>query len=181
MKQSFKIAILVLTLVVPALVYVFLKSFGENRYALPFFYQDEIAVAGCADFTSPHSVDLAGVDFADRQFTFLLISDKPEADKVKALNRIVTKFDGGRLVILRSDTSDVHELDTRLFSREKLDSIASCILFLEQNFDSDVQMEDRIVLVDRNHHIRGYYNIDEFDELERVDVEIKILLQEYSY
>lgn len=58
MKILSKALLLVFLLLFPLLFYLFLQFFGENRYALPIYYQDRI------------NKELPNIDFQDNQYTF---------------------------------------------------------------------------------------------------------------
>ena len=78
MKSPLKIGILVLTLVVPILVYLFLRTFGENHYRLPKYFPKDVIENNTSGIkkidTTFHTIpnfkvkDQNGIDFSLNTF-----------------------------------------------------------------------------------------------------------------
>ncbi len=59
MNKFLKIGILLLTLAIPIFIWLFLKNFGQNQFALPAYYQDSTpSIEGCQNLESPHDVSM---------------------------------------------------------------------------------------------------------------------------
>ena len=157
--MSKKILYLFLALLLPALIFVFLKYFGKNEFDIPVYYQD-------------------GVKESDNDCHVTVNGQYLVADSV------LGKWNWKQSSILVSFAADKEnkELRQRL-SEEKLENllviqltesdrkIKECVLLAKDPWDA--------VLIDSQKRIRGYYKLGHRDEMDRLDVELKILLKKY--
>jgi len=160
-----KSAYLFLALLLPALVFVFLKFFGSNKFDIPVYYADSVSVAPyCsgmirAPYTLPDSV---WKYFPSRKTANVALMSR-DRDDVKEVTDLVSGELGNKVDIVD-------------FEKLNLDSAArsywtTCV-FLAEN-------PRLTVLFDGNGRIRGYYDIRGLDEIDRLRVELKILLEQY--
>jgi protein SCO1/2 len=208
MKKS-KILILLITLSFPVILYLFLRSFGQNEFDLPVFFENEEKI-----FCDDSNMSIGNIELIDlNQANFIKMSELYEADyKVihfpniqdseiqslkNELSRILNTFGDLSFNILSFkpiDTGKVDQLENELFlsaSRTKtflypednMDDLINCVYgFPTAEWDGMHPSEEIIatdktlVLLDDKNRIRGYYNGYETKEVDRLILEIRVLL-----
>lgn len=177
MKKKF--LYLFLALALPGLVFVFLKKFGKNEFEVQvYFEQGLVADSICAvSAKGPYQVP----DSLIRKIGFT----KPSAARVA----IVYPF-------VKDDLTEV----MRIKSKYLPDSVEMIILSGVPNFpktEAPITFLDfndfgnmvwcwlrvaepmSVVLLDKKNQIRGYYDGTKRDEMDRLDMELSILLKKY--
>lgn len=149
-----KIVYLALAFILPISIFLFLKFFGKNEFDVPLYYQDKSSEipAGCDAISVPYQID----DSVVRRNVVKVIVLSSEADK-QIIERINTAF--------KEDSIEIASVD-KLSDQEK-----KCIFLTES--------VEQFVLVDKLNRIRGYYNVNDRDESDRLILELKILLKKY--
>ncbi|TAG52152.1 MAG: SCO family protein [Cytophagales bacterium] len=217
MKKASQYIILSILLILPVLVYLFLKNFGENHYRLPYYFPTEISEPnekGKIDTTfhvipdfkainqNKDSVSLANfenqilvVDFFftrcpgicpkmtsqltriqeifkdKKEVSILSFTVDPEFDSPEVLTKYAQKFgiDIQTWQLLKTNTKvEVFNLG---FYGFKVPS---------DTVDKFLHSE-KIILVDKQKHIRGFYSGTEKKEVDRLTTEIGVLLYEYEH
>lgn len=152
---------LFIALLLPGCVFVFLKIFGKNEFAVPSLYVNEMPEipSGCQQVSIPyHTPDsiLTQLDF--RTDSLILMSfGEPTKEGTNQLNRVAERYPD---LVQRSIPSDDKDFGWR-----------NCIFFLKEPFD--------LILVDRKGTIRGHYDSDDLDDMDRLITEITIILKKY--
>ncbi len=161
-----KIIFLLLALALPVLVFVFLKFFGKNEFVVEPLYQTaELKLPlDCAGIKFPYFISDSVYSFLKRGHetdSLLVILYESRAKDVKAsadqLIRVQESFQFGTGLGLK-----------RIAMEDK--SIA-CSLLLQSSLD--------LVLVDAKKRIRGQYNSNDRDEVDRLMTELDIILKRY--
>ena len=153
-----KIVILFLALLFPACVFVFLKYFGENKFDVPPLFTTELPrdISGCSDSTVlPYKIPKSyqtKFSISDKDFTLVYIQDAEQTEKVLA--KVKDKF-GEKLNF--QGVSSFEEI--------------RCPLLLTSGQD--------IAVIDRSASLRGQYQSDDRDEVDRLMMELSILFEEY--
>ena len=160
-----KALFLFLALLLPVVVFLFLKRFAKNEFNVPVLYEDSIpAVSSRCDFKyrSPyHLADsvLAPLKLNTRDSLFVLYY----GDHLQtAMNRIAVEFEGDG-VRIASTTELAEKTDPEL--------IRDCVLLMAG--------DTSVTLVDNQNQIRGHYVGADRDDVDRLIVEIKIILKKY--
>jgi protein SCO1/2 len=201
-KNRYKILIILFTLVIPVLVYVFLRAYGENHYAVPVFYETGIPTdtTDCITEDEPHLIrmdfasdDLSAADrLLNRKLSVVDIdmgSTQELGNPGYSLNRVVDKFAENpvvQFIVVRPSTDPVPvkqlSADNRFIyvygSGEQITEFARCELILLDFPDKFDRNTRRFVLIDNEGRIRGYYEVGDFDEIDRMILEMKIILSE---
>lgn len=164
MKRK-KLVFLTLALLLPVAVFVFLKIFGRNEFTVPVMHQEGMieAPANC-DFTyeTPYLIPdslVSDLNFQDRDSVYVFYFDP---SLTTPMNRISVEFKWASVKVVTP--SDFH-------GRTDLRSINDCVLLIPP--------EASVALVDHKNRIRGYYDGTDRDEVDRLIVEIKIILKQY--
>jgi hypothetical protein len=160
MTRTVKFVLLFIALLLPGLVYVFLKGFGRNEFDVPALYQDAVpSVAGCegysysAPYSAPDTV-LASMGVKERRL--VLVVFEPERSRA-GIERVQVEFSSGGFAFVEVP--------------ESMRSSAACALILQPPSD--------LVVVDEKLLIRGQYDMNNRKEVDRLIVELKILLKQY--
>lgn len=198
MSKLLKAGLLILTLVIPALIFLFLKVFGTNHYDLPRYHPvltgtaQAAAAKGDTVFYRPDVRGLVGTDSADvwpGHFTVLGQFDKDCADScslVKAqLERIYnlrSAVDNLQLVTFHKDGAQKPEGSKAGWYHVSFNDDAAWRETTGRfRFETTVpEFEEvsplyKLILVDSNGTIRGYYAGADASEADRLIAEIRIL------
>ena len=196
-----KLLILVLILLLPAAIFLFLKGFGENEFAVKKYYQNSSPqIEGCSkSYEIPYRVgntswlgDFSGTyDF--NVIHFATDSERfPEAsvNMARVYDTFLDKERVGLFSVFPSEDStgqkalisylqESVEWDTskwyiKSMSRQEIDSIQRCVLFTGLHEEGRADL----VLLDESSTIRGYYQSDKVLETDTLILELKILLKE---
>ena len=152
--------ILVIALLFPIGVIVFLRFFGKNEFTIPVYYEsgvNDIPASCNRNYQSPYQVsDTLLKNFGWSGTATLIVTDTTVQT---ALTRLDQEFSA--------------EVQTIYLSGEKddLDQFFTCDLLLQKPWTT--------VLLDDQRRIRGYYDPKTREEVDRLIVELKILLNKY--
>jgi len=161
MKKT-KALFLFLALLLPVLVFLFLRFFGKNEFAVPPLYTETFPEVpqGCAPVKAlPYHI----ADSVRRKLPFgddslaLVTFGELSSEAINQLKRVGSKFPNDPVVM-------VQLADTKPDWKQ-------CVFFLKPPFDW--------VLVDRRGTIRGQYTSGDLDEADRLITEITIILKKY--
>jgi len=219
MKFSLKTGMLALLLVLPVLVYLFLKNFGTNHFNLPVYYPiDSVLVVATGKYdvhyhTIPEFrlVNEKGDTLSSEQLKgkiyvtdFFFTSCPGICPKMtNQLKRVQESFSGNNDIKIVSISVDpTHDTPEELTKYAKLNGANSDQwYFLTGNKDSIYTLaqqgfylsageekgsaeafvhSDKLVLVDKEGRVRGYYNGTLQEEVDRLITEINVLIHEYA-
>ena len=198
-------AILLIVFLVPVFFILFLKYCGKNHYAVTVFYRHGVEHPGngcrydsgqyrihsfpfftpsgfvCdtstirGKFTVLSVQESSGPKFNEQVLFNLrrVLDDLNRPDIVQAY--IITPDDSTAMTA-RTDPGVNSAVRQVKGNRSDVSLFARCGLILPAD-----SINDRLVLADRQGRIRGYYDASRFDEFERLEIELKILLKEMEY
>lgn len=178
-----KLAILILfiALVLPGCIFVFLKIFGENEFAVQPLFEDNIPGLGdhCGiQYSIPYFIPDSirqTLRMNESSNLYLFSFDPQEGDQMKRITE-ASNDDPLRIIYLVPDgyaigpRSSPHAQDL-ITDSSRLTYLRKCIFFLKEPFN--------LVLVDKNGAIRGQYTSDDREEIDRLLTEITIILKKY--
>ncbi len=190
MRKFPKAGLLIVTLVIPALIFVLLKLFATNHYILPYFVPEKdgngaIIVQNGDTLFHKVSADcgiFSGVNLDGR---LTLVSRMPShcgepceraADELERLAALKTEIPELQILVIATDTARSGN-----WQSVKADSAIVANCFLKELSDagkgSDVLNgpAGQIVLIDHEKHVRGFYKAANVEETDRLMAEIKIL------
>ena len=155
---------LFLALILPVLIFLFLKFFGKNEFAVkPLFTENDSEIPqGCLPVSFPYHVAdsaLRQLDLREDSLVLVLFGEPDEEGKIQ-VNRIMDEISKYGIRMIRFPVLG-----------EKVIQMKKCIFFLTEPLD--------LVLVDRVGVIRGQYKSDDREEVDRLFMEITILLKKY--
>lgn len=186
MKQSIKSIILFIALLLPVVIFLFLKLFGDNKFDIPLYYnhQDEIALETIClntNIIAPYVVDLENAHILndillgtlnDEKITLLAYSNGEKKSNLSyKLKRLQERLEQDYQMILFVDSSQNRTLINQIVVNKPKDEIVSfwkCTLLTNDYY--------QWVLLDNEKRIRGYYDSSE-EEMDRLIVEMAILIK----
>lgn len=145
--------ILFVALPLPVLVFLFLKFFGKNEFDVPVYWKDGINVSGCNPHLGPYVLPDSALNawgWKKEKATLIVLN---EAGIKENLARVADLFDKGDYATI------------------KVSDVPSCLLLAGDS--------SKVVLVDDDKRIRGYYTPTTRKETDRLAVELRILLKQY--
>lgn len=155
-----KAILLFLALLLPVAVFVFLKFFGKNEFEVPVLFADGVLTppAGCTkEYSKPYLLDsgfMSTVRSGTAELYFI-----PFAVDPAVLNRIGEESSDA-LVLVKPAVVSQDEVQVR-----------NCTLLMPSDAD--------LALIDKQGRIRGHYNSKKIEEVDRLIMEVKIILKEY--
>lgn len=190
MKKFPKAGLLIVTLVIPALIFALLKLFGTNHYDLPYFVPAKdangsaIVQNGDTLFrqVSPDCGVFGGMNLEGH---FTIVTRMPAncgepcekaADELSRIAGLKTSIPALQMLTVSTDSVRRGE-----WQSVKADSatIASCfseaLSDAAKGSDAANGPAGQIVLIDGNRHVRGFYKAGDAEETDRLMAEIKIL------
>jgi len=153
---------LFLALLLPGLIFVFLKFAGKNEFNIPVFHEHGVAEPplDCnRNYESPYRVPPATGAIPE---VIVFPSDGLDIAKFQTLLREEFSVDAVEIV----------EANRRWPDQDSLVQMKKCIYLTNEPYNT--------VLVDKVGAIRGYYDSRLREEEDRLRVELKILLKRYE-
>lgn len=189
MKKYIKAGLLIVTLVIPALIFTFLRFFATNHYNVPFFHP-EVNDGGVVKIIQKDTVYYKIPDAIQISLKGKLSVISYESETCNEtcqimrdnLNRIYGLREGIPGLQIVSLTGQVSKHPSR--ERKQgwysfdMDRMVSDSLFKWNEvtwFKKTGLAENRWMLIDRSGYIRGYYDGADTEETNRLMAEIKIL------
>ena len=157
-----KLVLLFLALLLPVVIFIFLRLFGKNEFAVPLLYEDGVsnAPATCnVNYPSPYLVPdsiVSQIKENPSEILVLIFSDQPSTE----MQVVREEFDQDAVMIKSASSLN--------FANKKF--LAECILLMSA--------PNEIVLIDSENRIRGYYK-NTREEVDRLILELKIVLKKY--
>lgn len=157
--NSKKFVLLFLALLVPSIVFIFLKRFGSNQFDVEVLYEDRMpAFTDDCDviYSTPyHLPDSVTATLNERSDSavFVFFGEQDAA----FVTRVLGRYKGDPVGYKLYDTNNP--------------KLKKCIFILEEPFD--------VALVDSKGRIRGQYNSTEREEVDRLITELAILIRKY--
>jgi hypothetical protein len=178
-----KLIILFAAMLLPVCIFMFLKFFGKNEFAVePLFQQsDSTALIKCdKQLVYPYAINKEKIDTLTQSSQALLhafaFNQQHEIAEDFA-GRLRTKFSGNEIsfqVFTQEDTLDQKNFKNfklRTLSATEIEHTRDCIFLLSN--------KNNVVLVDNKGNIRGQYQLGNLDEEDRFLVEATIILKKY--
>jgi len=168
---------LFLALALPGLIFVFLKFFGKNEFEVQVYYQDGLPPDSICNSTSNTPYAIADSVFkrigAEKKSGARIIAVYPFIkDDLSELNRMAGKYkpDGVETIIISGMPNlPKAELPVTQLNYDSFGWIVACAFRVSEPWS--------VVLLDEQNRIRGYYDGSRRDEMDRLDLELSIILK----
>lgn len=174
--------ILVTAFVLPIGIFVFLKTMGKNEFAVEPLHQagvmqvsTECGVAYQTPYVVPEHV-LADLRWSNQDSLTLYVFDNIDFDEkaVTAKLKEANTHPELQLHMILSDSVKVGEHEDKdpiVKDAVSVEQLQECFFVFEKGKNA--------VLVDKRQRIRGYYDLSSREEVDRLALEIKIILKKY--
>lgn len=189
--MSKKVVFLFLVIALPALIFLFLKTFGRNEFTIPVYYEqgltDSLATPCLDRAKEQYVVNNALIPVGDLKVVHFERLDGPVLKtRLEALERVQDVFYDSPSISLTTYLNgssiaqkDITDYDKRIQFLDQFWTINE----LDSTSWADLKycgvamsnLDNRVVLVDEQNRIRGYYNILEREETDRLILELRIL------
>ena len=196
-----KALLLILILGIPVLLYLFLQSFGENQYQVPVMYVEGMVdpKEGCPEGTKPHTLDhLIKQGPCDlwhcsqlegKMVLFSFMKADCNSESLSQVIRVCNQYknipsflavtisldqqaDSG---IIR-DFARQYSIQSEVLAWWSFHEATPLVMHCGFNLEMDCSVTQKAVLLDPQSRIRGYYQLDDPQEIDRLVTEIAILL-----
>ncbi|MDN5202835.1 SCO family protein [Fulvivirgaceae bacterium BMA10] len=209
MRKVTKVVVLIITLLVPVIIYIFLKTFGTNQYDLPIFYEQGVISSSSVDCSyaegKVHTIPdfelfagngeiLTGTSIQDHFSVFHFFkstNSKENKDVSFELARVQDAFSEPQLKILSIAIDSVDQEGNQFYrnvnsenksnwiflngDKSEIQKLLNCGFVI---WDHPTKRDDSfpLVLIDKEKRIRGYYDGGSRKEVDRLILEINVLL-----
>ena len=155
--------ILLFSLLFPIIVFLFLKFYGQNEYELPVYN------SSCSEIIDEYIIN----DFNRKNN--IRIVDIRMADNDILVDNYINKLE-------INDQIEVITLSNKLRNLNWLNIVVDKVLIerLSECIQNEYLDKSFILLLDKQNKLRGHFYSEDRKEIERLDVEIDILLLEYE-
>jgi hypothetical protein len=174
--------ILLAAFVLPIGIFLFLKTMGKNEFAVEPLHQTgviqvstECGIAYQTPYTVPSHV-LASLRWSNQDSLTLYVFDNIDFDEKAVTNKLkeANTHPELQMHLILSDSviaADAEDKDPIIKDAVSIEQMQDCFFILEKDKNA--------VLVDRQQRIRGYYDLSSREEIDRLVVEIEIILKKY--
>jgi hypothetical protein len=174
-----KFLYLFLALALPGLIFVFLKKFGKNEFSIPVYFEDGIKSDSICNLSLDGVYTVHDSVFSktgvDRRAPAKLIIVYPFIkDDLSEVTRIRDKYLGSQVdahIFSGIPNNPESTIPTAFLNYSEFGTIVHCILQVREPWS--------VVLLDDQNRIRGFYDGSRRDEMDRLDMELSILLKKY--
>lgn len=162
---------LIIALVLPVAIFVFLKLTGKNQFDIPIYYEsgiDSLSSVCGHDYSRPYTLPdsiLNKVGWKEKGCSIFLLGKSNELE-LKRLTDVFSLEDFSCYFINNETKKSGIQLSLSDFRNWK-----NCFFVAKE--------KSNLVLMDKQKRIRGYYSIGSREEMDRLIVEMKILLKQY--
>lgn len=202
MRKGFKILVLTIILLIPAGIYIFLQTFGHNEFDLP--VNSGNAVEGeqegkIFNFDGLYDINGSKVDsksFANEIIVLEFVSSHSENKEhdyqIKRISDIFQNEKSIRLIRVSGNSNLSGAIPANIVGQSEGNitvlftsdvEMNNMIQSISPSGDSTESAKDfnKMLLLDNKHKIRGSYLIDDFEEIDRLILEVKILLKKEQH
>jgi len=210
MRKGIKVLVLMCILLTPAAVYVFLQAFGHNEFDLPFYSEEgKLETTSFSSNTDPdpkifkfeelydstgkkvdqdsYANDIIVLEFVSsqsdrkkRDFQIKRISDIFQAEESVRILRVFTDNNHSGSIQVKIVDQPEKNISVLYTGDNEMTKMIKSIISADNNQGSGA-IYDIMLLLDNQQRIRGYYAIHDFEEIDRLILEVKILLKKKQH
>jgi len=156
----------------PLLIVFVLHFWGENRFDVQVYYTDEIKTDRlCGNKETPYLV-IEEFRSEDSLTVYFAFRSKPDEHQRLQVMRVADRFNSSPVSLIGISASNMGSVpglaNVFKMSEESYDQTMKCEFIMENSTD--------VVLIDGRGQIRGYYESKLREEIDRLEVEMEILL-----
>ena len=174
-----KFLYLFLALALPGLIFLFLKKFGKNEFQVQTYFEEGLkpdsvcSVSSPAPYQVPDSI-VRKIGFEVPMAIRVAIVYPFVKDDLTEVGRIKSKYaqDSVEILIISGvPDNPKSEIPITFLDFNNFGNLVWCWLRVAEPFS--------VVVLDKENKIRGYYDGSKRDEMDRLDMELSILLKKY--
>lgn len=174
-----KFLYLFLALALPALIFIFLKKFGKNEFQVQTFFMEGLksdsicTVSSAGPYQVPDSV-ISKIGFKKPKELRVVIIYPFVKEDLTEVGRIKSKYarDSVEILILSGvPNNPKSDIPSAFLDFNNFGNVVWCWLRVAEPFS--------VVVLDKENRIRGYYDGSKREEMDRLDMELSILLGKY--
>jgi hypothetical protein len=174
-----KFLYLFLALALPGLIFLFLKKFGKNEFKVQTYFEEGLKpdsicnVSSIGPYQVPDSI-ISKIGFNRTKAIRVAITYPFVKDDLTEVGRIKSKYamDSVEILIISGvPNNPKSEIPITFFDFNNFGNVVWCWLRVAEPFS--------VVVLDNENKIRGYYDGSKRDEMDRLDMELSILLKKY--
>ena len=174
-----KFLYLFLALALPGLIFLFLKKFGKNEFQVQTYFEEGLkpdsvcSVSSPAPYQVPDSI-VRKIGFEVPMAIRVAIVYPFVKDDLTEVGRIKSKYaqDSVEILIISGvPNNPKSEIPITFLDFNNFGNLVWCWLRVAEPFS--------VVVLDKENKIRGYYDGSKRDEMDRLDMELSILLKKY--
>jgi len=163
-NKNRKALVLVAAFMLPVVVFLFLKTFGRNEFAVEPLYEKELppGLSDCGEFTLPYRIPqpvLEALQIPGSDSLSLVLFSRETPDEATQLKRVKEEIGVPLNWFVVVDTA------TRSTDWKR------CVFLLEG--------EQNVALVDTKRRLRGQYALTDREDTDRLITELTIILKHY--
>lgn len=178
---------LFLALVLPVLIYLFLKGFGKNEFEVTPLFQDSVQVSsGCKglDYSIPYVISdtvYSQLGSTVNSVNMVVVKDSlfnQNEESTIQLTRVFKEFAQNELNLLFIEQNGENETKSAkggfkswVVSDSEYKKIKECVFLLDEL--------NNAVLIDSRKRIVGQYDLTSREDTDRLILELRILLKKY--
>ncbi|HRK54719.1 MAG TPA: hypothetical protein PK185_12445 [Cyclobacteriaceae bacterium] len=169
--------LLFLALLLPVIIFLFLHSFGKNEFEVPILFQTaEELPANCGlEASLPYQVQSDKVDVTEGAIVLFSsgLSNAMFDDALFQLRRVKDEFDvdAPEIIVVKKSNDQSPKVENEMvMNAAEYEQEQQCVFLAGTN---------QIVLIDAEGHIRGLYSNASLKEIDRLILELKIILNKY--
>lgn len=155
---------------------------GKNEFAVAPFYQEGIVPveSSCGiEYKTPYTVPenvLSDLQWSEEDSLTLYVFEAMPFDEKALTLRLADDFSGNELELHKiiTDSTSVgtgEDVEPIIKDPVTVEQLQECFFIMEKNKNA--------VLIDKQRKIRGYYNLSEREDEDRLVVELAIILKRY--
>ena len=174
--------ILLVAFVLPIGIFIFLKTLGKNEFDVaPLHQEGSVAVSTeCGvSYQGPYVVPLnvlTDLRWTNSDSLTLYVFDSLPVDERAITNKLAGVYSNDELQVHKITKDSLtregaEDSDPIIKDAVSIEQLQECFFILEKGKNA--------VLVDKRQRIRGYYDVSSREEIDRLAVEIKIILKKY--
>jgi hypothetical protein len=210
MRKGIKVLVLMCILLTPAAVYVFLQAFGHNEFDLPFYseegklettsfssntdsdpkifkFEELFDSTGKKVDQDSYANDIIILEFVSsqsdrkkRDFQIKRISDIFQAEESVRILRVFTDNNHSGSIQVKIVDQPERNISVLYTGDNEMTKMIKSIISADNNQGSGA-IYDIMLLLDNQQRIRGSYAIHDFEEIDRLILEVKILLKKKQH
>ena len=176
MKGLKKATVISVVLLLPVLVFLFLKKYGTNEFDLPIYYLEGSPLVECDHSPGPHTISTEFTSNYSLELPVLIHFESRSRNNYSSdLENVLQKYNEINNITFSQDSLIQAANFVALASKDYL-NVLNCELVMGEDRYLIKHIEHKYILIDSARQIRGYFKLSDLDDIQRLDMELDIVL-----